>query len=203
MYLPKHFNHPEHAGTLMREHPFASLVTTEDSGFPFVTHLPLKLIEEGEQPVQLLGHCARGNPLWGYLQQRPLALACFMGPQAYMSPQVYPDIQRVPTWCYLAVQARVEARLLEGHEAKDALLKQLISDHEPSYAAQWRSLPDDYTDKMLQAITSFELRIVDLQCSVKLNQHRPEAHAAMHATYVAGNSQEQSLAGWMKRLGLV
>ena len=203
MYLPKHFNHPEHAGTLMREHPFASLVTTEDSGFPFVTHLPLKLIEEGEQPVQLLGHCARGNPLWGYLQQRPLALACFMGPQAYMSPQVYPDIQRVPTWCYLAVQARVEARLLEGHEAKDALLKQLISDHEPGYAAQWRSLPDDYTDKMLQAITSFELRIVDLQCSVKLNQHRPEAHAAMHATYVAGNSQEQSLAGWMKRLGLV
>ena len=203
MYLPKQFNHPEHAGTIMRDHPFASLVTTDDSGFPFVTHLPLKLIEEGAQPAQLLGHCARGNPLWGYLQQRPLALACFMGPQAYMSPQVYPDIQRVPTWCYLAVQARVEARLLEGHEAKDALLKQLIADHEPSYAAQWRSLPDDYTDKMLQAITSFELRIVDLQCSVKLNQHRPEAHATMHATYATGNSQEQLLAGWMKRLGLV
>lgn len=203
MYLPKQFNHPEHAGAIMREHPLASLVTTDDSGFPFVTHLPLKLIEEGGQPVRLLGHCARGNPLWGYLQQRPLALACFMGPQAYMSPKVYPDIQRVPTWCYLAVQARVEARLLEGDEAKDALLKQLIADHEPSYAAQWRSLPEDYTHKMLQAITAFELRIVDLQCSVKLNQHRPEAHAAMHAAYTAGNSQEQLLADWMKRLDLV
>ena len=203
MYLPKQFNQPEHAGAIMREHPLASLVTTDDSGFPFVTHLPLKLIEEGGQPVRLLGHCARGNPLWGYLQQRPLALACFMGPQAYMSPKVYPDIQRVPTWCYLAVQARVEARLLEGDEAKDALLKQLIADHEPSYAAQWRSLPEDYTHKMLQAITAFELRIVDLQCSVKLNQHRPEAHAAMHAAYTAGNSQEQLLADWMKRLDLV
>ena len=126
-----------------------------------------------------------------------------MGPQAYMSPAVYADVQRVPTWTYLAVQARVQARLLEGEEAKDALLKQLIADHEPAYAAQWRSLPDEYTGKMLGAITAFELRIVDLQCAVKLNQHRPEAHAAMHKRYAAGNAQEQALAAWMQKLGLV
>jgi transcriptional regulator len=203
MYLPKQFNHPEHAAALMREHPFASLVTTDDTGFPFITHLPLKLEEECGQPAMLLGHCARGNPLWSYLQKRPLALVSFMGPQAYMSPKVYADLQRVPTWSYLAVQARVEARLLEGEAAKDALLKQLIADHEPGYAQQWRDLPVDYTGKMLNAIVAFELRIVDLQCAVKLNQHRPEAHAAMYAAYVAGNAQEQALASWMKKLGLV
>lgn len=203
MYLPRQFSHPEHAATLMREHPFASLVTTDDTGFPFITHLPLKLVEEGAEPAMLLGHCARGNPLWGYLQKRPLALASFMGPQAYMSPKVYPDLQRVPTWSYLAVQARVEARLLDGEEAKDALLKQLIADHEPAYAAQWRALPADYTGKMLNAVTAFELRIVDLQCAIKLNQHRPEAHAAMHAAYAMGHAQEQALAAWMKKLGLV
>jgi transcriptional regulator len=203
MYLPKQFNQPQYAATLMREYPFASLVTTDDTGFPFMTHLPLKLVEEGGQHGLLLGHCARGNPLWGYLQQRPLALASFMGPQAYMSPKVYADLQRVPTWSYLAVQARVEARLLEGEAAKDALLKQLIADHEPAYAAQWRALPEDYTGKMLNAIVAFELRIVDLQCAVKLNQHRPEAHTAMHAAYSAGTAQEQALAAWMKKLGLV
>ena len=203
MYLPRQFDHAEHAATIMRQHPFASLITTDDSGFPFVTHLPLKLLEEGGQPAVLLGHCARGNPLGSYLEKRPLALASFMGPQAYMSPQVYADKQRVPTWSYLAVQARVEARLLVGDEAKDALLKQLIADHEPAYADQWRALPEDYTGKMLNAITAFELRIVDVQCAVKLNQHRPEAHAAMHAAYAAGNAQEQALAGWMKKLGLV
>ncbi len=83
------------------------------------------------------------------------------------------------------------------------MLKQLIADHEPAYAAQWRTLSEDYTGKMLNAITAFELRIVDLQCAVKLNQHRPEAHAAMHAAYAAGNAQEQALAQWMQRLGLV
>jgi transcriptional regulator len=202
MYLPRQFDRPDQAAAIMREHPFASLITTDDTGFPFVTHLPLKLQEEGGQPTVLLGHCARGNPLATYLQQRPLALASFMGPQAYMSPKVYDDLQRVPTWSYLAVQARVQARMLEGEAAKDALLKQLITDHEPAYAAQWRALPEDYTGKMLAAITAFELHIVDLQCAVKLNQHRPEAHAAMHAAYAAGNAQAQALAGWMKRLGL-
>ena len=203
MYLPRQFDHPEHAATLMREHPFASLVTPDDSGFPFVTHLPLKLLEEGVQPAVLLGHCARGTPLWGHLQKRPLALACFMGPHAYMSPKVYANQQRVPTWSYLAVQAKVEATLLEGDAAKDALLKQLIADHEPAYADQWRSLSEDYTHKMLNAIMAFELRIVDLQCAVKLNQHRPEAHAVMHAAYDAGSAQEQALAAWMRKLGLV
>ena len=203
MYLPQQFNQPQYAAQIMREHPFASLITTDDSGFPHVTHLPLKLLEEGGQPTLLLGHCARGNPLGAYLKQRPLVLASFMGPQAYMSPKVYADLQRVPTWSYLAVQARVQARLLEGEEAKDAMLKQLIADHEPAYAAQWRSLQEDYTGKMLNAITAFELRIIDLQCAVKLNQHRPEAHAAMHAAYSAGNANEQALAVWMKKLGLV
>lgn len=203
MYLPKQFDQPAHAATLMREHPFASLVSTDDAGFPFVTHLPLKLQEEGEAPQVLLGHCARGNPLWRYLQQRPLALASFMGPQAYMSPRVYADLQRVPTWCYLAVQARVQARLLDGPQAKDALLKQLIHDHEPSYAQQWRDLPEDYTDRMLNGIVAFELQILDLQCAVKLNQHRPESHAAMYAAYLTGSEQERSLAAWMKTLGLV
>jgi len=203
MYLPKPFDRPEYAPRLMREHPLASLVSTDDTGFPFIAHLPLKLLDSPGQPMRLLGHCARANPLWGYLQQRPLALASFMGPQAYMSPKVYPDRQRVPTWSYVAVQARVQARLLEGEAAQDALLKQLIADHEPAYAEQWRSLPDTYTQRMLQAIVAFELEVLDLQCAVKLNQHRPEAHAAMHAAYAQGNSQEQALAAWMKTLGLV
>jgi transcriptional regulator len=203
MYLPKQFDHPQHACAIMREHPFASLISNDDEGFPFVSHLPFKLIEEGGRPMALLGHCARGNAHAQYLQHRPQALVTFMGPQAYMSPAVYPDLQRVPTWSYLAVHARVEARILEGEEAKDAMLKQLIAEHEPTYAAQWRALPESYTQGMLKGIVAFELKILDLQTKVKINQHRPESHVAMHAVYAKGNSQEQALALWMQRLGLV
>jgi transcriptional regulator len=204
LYQPPQFKAKEeaHALALMRAHPFGSLISVDDEGFPFVTHLPLHLTQQSGQHV-LLGHCAKPNPHWRYLQARPEALVTFMGPQAYMSPKVYPDLTRVPTWSYLAVHAKVGAVLVEDPSAKDRLLKQLIADHEPAYAAQWRGLGEDYQHKMLSGIVAFELRITELQCKLKLNQHRPESHAAMHAAYVQGTPDEQALAEWMVRLGMV
>jgi transcriptional regulator len=119
-----------------------------------------------------------------------------------MSPKVYPDLARVPTWNYLAVHCTVQARLVEEPAAKDALLKKLIGDHEPAYAAQWRGLGEDFAHKMLAGIVAFELRVTGLQCKLKLNQHRPEAHAAMKAAYAAGDENERALAAWMDKLGL-
>jgi hypothetical protein len=36
----------------------------------------------------------------------------------------------------------------------------LIADHEPEFVTQLRGLPADYTNKMLNAITAFEIDIV-------------------------------------------
>ena len=205
MYLPAQFNakDPAHARTLMREHPFASLISNDDDGQPYVTPLPLHLLEEGdgaEVDMLLLGHCAKPNPHWRYLQARPTAVVTFMGPHAYMTPRVYPDLARVPTWNYITVHCTVEARLVESFDDKDRLLKHLIHDHDPAYADQWRGLGEDYQHKMMGGIVAFELRVTHLQCKIKINQHRPEARAAMHAAYSAGNDNERALAVWMDRL---
>ncbi|HEY9208442.1 FMN-binding negative transcriptional regulator [Acidovorax sp.] len=204
MYLPPQFHShdPAHARALMRAHPLASLISNDNEGFPFATHLPLHVQQRGDALV-LLGHCARPNPHWRYLQARPQALVTFLGPQAYLSPSVYPDLARVPTWNYLAVHCRVQATLVEEPAAKDALLKQLIGDHEPSYAAQWRALGEEFAHKMLAGIVAFELEVLDLQCKLKLNQHRHESHAALYAQYRQGNADARALAQWMERLGMV
>jgi transcriptional regulator len=198
MYLPPQFKGQlhEHAVPLIQAHSFASLISTDDAGLPYVTHLPLHLEQRGDQLV-LLGHVAKPNPHWRYLQARPQALATFLGPHAYMSPKVYPDLARVPTWNYLAVHCTVQARLIEEPLAKDRLLKKLIADHEPPYAEQWRGLGEEFAHKMLAGIVAFELQVTDVQCKVKLNQHRPESYAAMKAIYAAGNENEQALARWM------
>ncbi len=203
MYLPAQFQarDADAARTLIRTHPFASLISNDDGGLPFVTHLPLHLEERGDQWV-LLGHCAKPNPHGRYLMARPQALVTFMGPQAYLSPQVYPDLTRVPTWNYLAVHCTVQATLVDDPAAKDALLKKLIGDHEPAYAAQWRALGEDFAHRMLAGIVAFELAVTRLECKLKLNQHRPESHAAMRQRYAAGTENEQALARWMDRLGL-
>ena len=206
MYNPPPFasQDPRIAARLMREHPLASLITLDDDGQPFVTHLPLHLAEEGGA-FALLGHVARLNPAWRHLAARPRATVTFLGPQAYMSPSVYPDLARVPTWNYLAVHCAVTARLLahDDDAGKDRLLKALIGDHEPAYARQWRALDAGFQHKMLAGIVAFELAVDGWQCKLKLNQHRPEAHAAMYAACAAGSPEQRALAGWMRELGMV
>lgn len=204
MYLPPPFaaKDASFATELMRAHPLAQLISVDDEGLPFVTPLPLHVVEEGGA-ITLLGHVAKPNPHAKLLGERPTAVVVFQGPQAYMSPRVYPDLVRVPTWSYLAVHATVKASILEAFDDKDRLLKHLIDDHDPAYADQWRGLGEDYQHKMAAGIVAFELRVTALQCKIKLNQHRPESHAAMHAAYVASSPDERALAGWMHKLGLV
>ena len=203
MYQPPQFQSKDRTQALdiIRAHPFASLISVDDVGLPFVTHLPLHLEEQGDKLV-LFGHCAKPNAHWNYLKQRPQAVVTFLGPNAYLSPQIYPDLARVPSWNYVAVHCTVQATLIEEPEAKDRLLKKLIGDHEPTYKQQWIDLGTEFQHKMLAGIVGFELHVIDLQCKIKINQHRPESHAALHAMYKAGNDDERALADWMVRLGL-
>jgi transcriptional regulator len=203
MYQPPQFQSKDRAQALeiIRAHPFASLISVDDAGLPFVTHLPLHLEEQGDKLV-LFGHCAKPNAHWKYLQTRPRAVVTFLGPNAYLSPQVYPDLARVPSWNYLAVHCTVQATLIEGPLAKDRLLKKLIGDHEPAYKQQWIDLGVEFQHKMLGGIVGFELQVLDLQCKIKINQHRPESHAALHSMYAAGNENERAMADWMVKLGL-
>ena len=55
---------------------------------------------------------------------------------------------------------------------------------------------------MLAGIVAFELQVLDLQCKIKLNQHRPESHQKLRATYAAGNESERALGLWMDRIGI-
>ena len=207
IYLPKPFDekNPEHAKTLMREHPLALVISTSLEGEPLVSHLPLKCEFHGEEQESwvLMGHFARINPQVKALESNPKALVIFNGPHAYMSPSVYPDLVRVPTWNYLTLHVQGEVVFLDEPQTKDQLLKQLIADHEHRYAAQWRALSEDYQQKMLSAIVGFKMQIQHRQLKLKLNQHRPEAHQAMFDQYSAGGENMKSLALWMNRLGLL
>ena len=58
----------------------------------------------------------------------------------------------------------------------------------------WRAMDPELAGKLLQGIAAFELTVTDWQCKLKLNQHRKEARAAMHAQYAAGTPDEQALA---------
>jgi transcriptional regulator len=202
LYNPPQFTSRDWAlaCTLLREHALASVVSVDGSGRAFISHVPLHTTEASTaNDWRILGHVANANPHCALLHTQPQAVVTVIGPQAYMSPSVYPDKQRVPTWNYVALHVHVRVRVLTESEAKDALLKQLIADHEPAYAAQWRELPDNYTQAMLRAITGFELCVESWQLKIKLNQHRPEAAQTMAAQYDSGSDAQRGVVTWLQR----
>jgi transcriptional regulator len=202
MYVPKHFESPDRALTLeaMRRYNFATIFSNDNEGEPIASHVPV-VVEEGD-PLRVHFHFARANPHVNVLRETKRAMVAFLGPHAYMSPTVYPDLKRVPTWNYIAVHAYGDVVELDGNEAKDSLLKSLIDLHEPPYAEQWRDLDADFQNTLLNAIVAFRLDVTKLDSKFKLNQHRKESHASMKASYARGNENERELAQWMERIGL-
>jgi len=208
LYIPTQFKSQElsDAIDLMKAHSFATLIANDDEGWPYITYLPLHVETITAQPpapqLVLFGHVAKANPHWRYLRDRGTAVVSFLGPHAYMSPRVYPDTKRVPTWNYLAVECRATVRLIEGHDATDVMMVKMIEDYDPEYLRQWRSLDEHYVTTMMAGIVGFELSVTEIQCKLKLNQHRPESHAAMRDAFAGGSENERELLQWMDRLKL-
>lgn len=207
MYTPR-FNQVTDRAVLldaMRANPFAILFgpLSAQPGMPFpvATHLPLVIKDEGEHGV-LEGHFARANSHWSLLDGRE-TLVVFAGPHSYVSPSRYSDPLSVPTWNYIAVHAYGTLTAMHGEPEKEALLRDLIEANEPAYADQWHSFSADYHRRMLAGIVAFRLPISRIEGKFKISQNRPDTDRQNICTAQAsGTADEQSLAAWMKRLGI-
>lgn len=205
MYTPRHFRVDDSAlaRQLIRDRPLALLLGLDGEGQVQLSHLPLTLIEAADGSWTLEGHMARGNPQWKWLQAQPAVQAVFTGPDGYVSPRHYDSELNVPTWNYLAVQVRGQIELLNEPAAAEAVLKRLIADHEPGYAAQWDRLPQDFQQLLLGAIVGFRIRVGHWECKAKLSQNRAAGErASLLAELDQRPGRGQELALWMRRLGL-
>jgi transcriptional regulator len=169
VYVPPSFRVDDDATlhAFIRRHTFATLVSTDDDGAPFATHLPLSLSDDGRL---LFGHIARANPQRRHFD-RPV-LATFHGPHAYVSPTLYEAEVAVPTWNYAAVHVSGRACITDDASGVRALLDRLVQEQE---TAGWALPPAGQVetyDNMLGAIVAFEISIDRVEGTFKLNQNR-------------------------------
>jgi transcriptional regulator len=171
MYVPEHHREHDHERlvAVMREHAFALVVNVLD-GAPHATHMPLSL-SGADGVLRLRGHFARANPQWRALAAGT-TLAIFSGPHAYVSAEHYDRFESVPTWNYLAVHASGQARLVEAEGEVEALLMELVDDHEAAYRERWRHLSERYRGGMQRGIVAFELTVERLDGVTKLSQNK-------------------------------
>lgn len=134
------------------------------------THIPFVLdATVGEKGV-LYGHVSRANPHWQVIEkQRVLVISS--GAHAYISPTWYDAKPAVPTWNYAAVHCYGVASLLSDTETQD-MLDKLVAKYEPKLLQDKHIMPDEYQQKLRQAIVGFKIVIDEIQAKEKLGQQR-------------------------------
>lgn len=180
MYLPPHFKE-ERVPVLheaIRTAALGTLVTMGADGLE-ASHVPMLLDPEPTPYGTLVGHVSRANGQWRTVDAGVAALAIFLGPEAYVSPDWYATKRQtgkvVPTWNYVAVHAYGALRFFEDAERLLALVTRLTETHEAGRPAPWAvtDAPPAFIRAQLKGIVGFELPIARLEGKWKLSQNRP------------------------------
>jgi transcriptional regulator len=178
MYLPRAFAETDLAAldALIDAHPFVTLISTDADGAPFVSHLPVLYRRTGHA-VLIEGHWARPNPQANHAGD---FLMIVHGPDAYVSPGVYPDKEeaaRVPTWNYAVAHLRGALDIYEDEVALGDLVDRLSRRFEASIGRDWRfeMARDDHRGQ-LRGIVGFRFAPARIDMKFKLNQNHPPAN---------------------------
>jgi transcriptional regulator len=178
MYEPAHFRVEEKAELVafMRAWPLGLLIVQDEAGMS-ADLVPFLVDDEG---AVLRAHVARKNPLARSLAAGRQVLVAFCGPQAYVSPSLYPSKPEhgrvVPTWNYAMAQASGVAQLREEPEWIAAQVEALTAQQEAGRAKPWAAsdAPADFIAAQMRAIIGVEIEIEDLRGKHKLSQNRSE-----------------------------
>jgi transcriptional regulator len=181
MYQPAHFQQSDPAvwQALVREQPFATLVTPAGAGFT-ADHLPL---EYDAASNVLQGHVARANPLWREANGRDV-LTIFQGPHAYITPSWYAAKQEhgkvVPTWNYAVVHLHGRLEAIDDAPWLRGFVERLTARHEAGRAQPWGvdDAPADYIEQMLKAIVGIRIQVTRVEAKWKVSQNRSAADRA-------------------------
>jgi transcriptional regulator len=119
-------------------------------------------------------------------------MAIFTGPDAYVSPSMYPskriDGRVVPTWNYARIEARGRLFVEAGPTAVRPYLQQLIAELEGDRTEPWGldDAPAGYVQRLEAAIVGLRFEVDDVAGALKLSQNRtPEDYAGVRDALAA------------------
>ena len=202
MYQPRAFVETDLAqlDALFAADPFATLVTQDETGAPFASHLPLLYRRNGEG-IRIEGHWAKPNPQARHAGE---ALLIVHGPHAYVSPGWYPDKEsagRVPTWNYAVAHLRGKLDRFEEEASLADLVSRLSRRFEASVDSDWEfDSQDPRQQALLRGIVGFRFAPETIDIKFKLSQNHPLAnrHAVIEALSARDDADACAVAALMR-----
>ncbi|MDU0112700.1 FMN-binding negative transcriptional regulator [Psychrosphaera aquimarina] len=199
MYAPNNFKQTDirELIAIMREYPFATLITHSISGIE-ANHLPVTIVES-DGGMAIHAHIAKANKLWQSVEQGADVLLIFNGPNCYVSPNYYPTKKEngraVPTWNYVVVHVKGNISFIHDEQWVYRMLDTLTKEHEAEQISPWSitDAPVEYIDKMLSAIVGIEISIDEIEGKWKLSQNQPDVNKLGVMQRLIENGQAQQV----------
>jgi len=188
---------PELVRELVREHPWATLVTTASTGLA-ASHYPVMLDEEAED-LALLTHL--GRPDDEVLEiDRGEVLVIVQGHHGYISPSWYSESERlVPTWNFTVAHLHGTPQILGEDENLEVLTR--LVDHLERHLDEPFHLDREEATPIAKGTVGLRIPIDRFEMKRKLGQNKDEEtrRSAIEALRAKGPYRHPALAEEMER----
>ena len=182
---------------IIAEYPLATLISGIDAQSD-ISLVPMMVRANNDDQATLVGHVDRNNPQAVRLVPGESVAFVFQGPDAYVSPDIYPDAQ-LPGWLYVMVKGTGRiSRAIEGADAVDMLCNAStrFGGSEQAFSLE---KDDPRFDLFINGIVGFEIEISEISGIAKLAQDKGPEHAKLACRYLA-ESNNAELPDFLSRM---
>ena len=159
---------------LVREHPWATVVSHVPGRGLVSSHYPM-LLDEDEDGIVLLSHVGRPDERLHELGQHE-AMVIVSGPQGYVSPSWYDTTPAVPTWNFAVAHLYGVPELLSDEENL-RVLDRLVAHFErvlpEPYLMNGTIANSEYAARIVHGTVGFRLRVTRFEAKEKMSQDKP------------------------------
>ncbi|WP_285043362.1 FMN-binding negative transcriptional regulator [Plantibacter sp. LMC-P-059a] len=159
---------------LVREHPWATVVSHVPGRGLVSSHYPM-LLDEDEDGIVLLSHVGRPDERLHELGQHE-AMVIVSGPQGYVSPSWYDTTPAVPTWNFAVAHLHGVPELLSDEENL-RVLDRLVAHFErvlpEPYLMNGTIANSEYAARIVHGTVGFRMRVTRFEAKEKMSQDKP------------------------------
>lgn len=202
------YQHPEYKDDktdrvtrFIEDNPFAVISGCDLKYNPVATQAPV-FLEEHDGKKVIRGHMIKGSAHHKAFLENNKVMVLFPGAHTYVSATWYDDKQSASTWNYMTVQAKGTIRFPGEEQLIEILRKTTLhfENNDPGSTTIYDNLDPEYTNRLLHAITAFEVEVHDLDHVFKLSQDKDkDSFENIIKELQKGDAASQSIAGEMEK----
>jgi transcriptional regulator len=189
---------PQVVADLIREHPWATLVSSAD-GSLIASHYPV-LLDEGRDDLCVVTHVGRPDEKLHGIGAGAEMLIIFAGAHGYVSPSWYVKSERnAPTWNYSVAHCYGVPEVLSAEE--NLLVLNRLTDHFEREVDEPFALDPEESAQIARGTVGLRIPISRFVCKVKMSENKSDQtrRQVIEALRTPGPYASDALADDMQR----